>query len=106
MADDARNLKPPQSYEEETEVFDDLTALPLAKDSVTICQLCGCVGRRENFYPRDNKFCSLRCSSSFKRKRSVNWRFVMEGSESLEGYIPLEPLPQLQAWPATLHDLQ
>lgn len=29
----------------------------------------------------------------------------MEGTEHMEGMIPLEPLPQLQQWHATLNDL-
>lgn len=30
----------------------------------------------------------------------------MEGAEHMAGLIPLEPLPQLQHWQATLTDLQ
>ncbi|XP_075974792.1 polycomb protein Sfmbt-like isoform X2 [Anticarsia gemmatalis] len=72
-----------------------------------ICELCGRVGRRGQFYTRNTKFCSLRCHTSNLRRRHCNWRFqLMEGAEHMAGMIPLEPLPQLQHWQATLNDLQ
>nr|XP_021182288.2 polycomb protein Sfmbt [Helicoverpa armigera] len=92
---------------DDTNITDDLTIIPLEKDSFAICELCGRVGRRGQFYPRNNKFCSLRCQASFSRKRNCNWRFrLMEGAEHMADMIPLEPLPQLQHWQATINDLQ
>ncbi|XP_028042322.1 polycomb protein Sfmbt-like isoform X2 [Bombyx mandarina] len=88
-------------------IFDDTSIIPLEKDSFAICELCGRVGRRGQFYPRNNKFCSLRCNASFSRRKHINWRFkLMEGTDHMAGMIPLEPLPQLQQWHATLSDLQ
>ncbi|KAM3963640.1 polycomb protein Sfmbt [Aphomia sociella] len=92
---------------DDNNIVDDLSIVPLEKDSFAICELCGRVGRRSNFYQRYNKFCSLRCYSSSIRRRHCNWRFkLMEGTEHMAGMIPLEPLPQLQQWQATLTDLQ
>ncbi|CAK1540644.1 unnamed protein product [Leptosia nina] len=91
----------------ENYIVDDLSVIPLEKDTFAICELCGRVGRRGQFYPRNNKFCSLRCHASSTRKRHCNWRFkLMEGAEHMAGMIPLEPLPQLQHWQATYSDLQ
>ncbi|XP_045529256.1 polycomb protein Sfmbt-like [Pieris brassicae] len=89
------------------EIVDDLSVVPLEKDSFAICELCGRVGRRNQFYPKNNKFCSFRCHASSTRKKCCNWRFkLMEGAEHMAGMIPLEPLPQLQHWQATYSDLQ
>ncbi|CAH1646531.1 unnamed protein product [Spodoptera littoralis] len=97
---------PPEQLED-TNSTDDLTIIPLEKDSFAICELCGRVGRRGQFYPRNNKFCSLRCHASNTRRRHCNWRFrLMEGAEHMAGMIPLEPLPQLQHWQSTINDLQ
>ncbi|XP_038214551.1 polycomb protein Sfmbt-like [Zerene cesonia] len=88
-------------------IVDDLSIVPLEKDSFAICELCGRVGRRGQFYTRNNKVCSLRCHASSTRKRRCNWRFkLMEGAEHMAGLIPLEPLPQLQHWQATYNDIQ
>ncbi|XP_047987524.1 polycomb protein Sfmbt-like isoform X1 [Leguminivora glycinivorella] len=92
---------------DEDEIVDDLSIVPLDKDSFAICELCGRVGRRRQFYPRNNKFCSLRCHASRTRRKHCSWRFkLMEGAEHMAGLIPLEPLPQLQQWHATLNDIQ
>ncbi|RVE49152.1 hypothetical protein evm_006159 [Chilo suppressalis] len=89
---------------QESHVEDDLSIIPLEKDSFAICELCGRVGRRDYFYLKNNKFCSLRCST---RRRYCNWSFrVMESTEHMAGLIPLEPLPQLQHWQVALNDLQ
>ncbi|CAH0714539.1 unnamed protein product, partial [Brenthis ino] len=91
----------------DNQIIDDLSIIPLNKDSFAICELCGRVGRRGQFYPRNNKFCSLRCHASNSRRRYCNWRFkLMEGAEHMAGLIPLEPLPQLQHWQANFNDLQ
>ncbi|CAG9578938.1 unnamed protein product [Danaus chrysippus] len=89
-------------------ILEDLSIIPLEKDSFAICELCGRVGRRGQFYARNNKFCSLRCHASNNlRRRYCNWRFkLMEGTEHMAGLIPLEPLPQLQHWQANFNDLQ
>ncbi|XP_034826739.1 polycomb protein Sfmbt-like [Maniola hyperantus] len=94
---------------DETNIVDDLSIIPLEKDSFALCEFCGRVGRRGHFYPRNNKFCSLRChnSRSSTKRRYCNWRFkLMEGAEHMAGMIPLEPLPQLQHWQATFNELQ
>ncbi|XP_045768427.1 polycomb protein Sfmbt-like isoform X2 [Maniola jurtina] len=94
---------------DETNIVDDLSIIPLEKDSFALCEFCGRVGKRGQFYPRNNKFCSLRChtSRSNTKRRYCNWRFkLMEGAEHMEGLIPLEPLPQLQHWQATFNELQ
>ncbi|CAG4948999.1 unnamed protein product [Colias eurytheme] len=91
----------------ENYIVDDLSIVPLEKDSFAICELCGRVGRRGQFYTRNNKVCSLRCHASSTRKRRCNWRFkLMEGAEHMAGLIPLEPLPQLQHWQASYNDIQ
>ncbi|XP_064072031.1 polycomb protein Sfmbt isoform X2 [Vanessa tameamea] len=91
----------------DTHIYEDLSIIPLEKDGFAICELCGRVGRRGQFYPRNNKFCSLRCHASSTRRRYCNWRFkLMEGAEHMAGLIPLEPLPQLQHWQANFNDLQ
>ncbi|KAL4705589.1 hypothetical protein ACJJTC_004466 [Scirpophaga incertulas] len=87
--------------------IDNLSIVPLERDSFAICELCGSVGRREHFYFRNNKFCSLRCCTSATRRKHMSWRFkVMESTDHMEGLIPMEPLPQIQQWQATLNDLQ
>ncbi|XP_068632414.1 polycomb protein Sfmbt-like isoform X1 [Battus philenor] len=93
---------------DDTNIADDLTIVPFEKETFAICELCGRVGRRGQFYPRNNKFCSLRCHASKQRRRqNCNWRFkLMEGAEHMAGLIPLEPLPQLQHWQASFNDLQ
>ncbi|XP_039751532.1 polycomb protein Sfmbt-like isoform X1 [Pararge aegeria] len=94
---------------DETNIIDDLSIIPLEKDSFAICEFCGRVGRRGQFYQRNNKFCSLRCHTSRNnsKRRYCNWRFkLMEGTEHMAGLIPLEPLPQLQHWQATFNELQ
>lgn len=74
---------------------------------IAICELCGRVGRRGQFYSRNNKFCSLRCHVSSTRRRYCNWKYkLMEGADHMAGLIPLEPLPQLQHWQETFNDLQ
>ncbi|XP_041982874.1 polycomb protein Sfmbt-like [Aricia agestis] len=89
---------------DESYVVDNLSVIPLEKDSFAICEQCGHVGRRSQFYLRNNKVCSLSCHS---RRRYCNWRFKFtEGTEHMEGLIPLEPLPQLQHWQTTFNDLQ
>lgn len=92
----------------EDSVVDDLSILPLEKDSFAICELCGRIGRREQFYSRNNKFCSVGCHTSRNlRKKRCNWRFrTMEETDHMEGMIPLEPLPQLQTWHASFNDIQ
>ncbi|CAG9785577.1 unnamed protein product [Diatraea saccharalis] len=91
----------------ETHIVEDLSIIPLEKDSFAICELCGRVGRRDNFYSKNNKFCTLRCHASSSRRRYCNWSFkVMESTEHMAGLIPLEPLPQLQHWQVALNDLQ
>ncbi|CAK1600811.1 unnamed protein product [Parnassius mnemosyne] len=93
---------------DDTNIADDLSIVPFGKETFAICELCGRVGRRGQFYTRNNKFCSLRCHASKQgRRRNCNWRFkLMEGAEHMAGLIPLEPLPQLQHWQATFNDLQ
>ncbi|XP_026733149.1 polycomb protein Sfmbt-like [Trichoplusia ni] len=92
---------------DDNDITDDLSIIPLEKDSFAICELCGRVGRRGQFYTRNNKFCSLRCHASNSRRRHCNWRFkLMEGAEHMAGLIPLEPLPQLQHWQATFNEYQ
>ncbi|XP_013142457.1 PREDICTED: polycomb protein Sfmbt-like, partial [Papilio polytes] len=92
---------------EDTDVADELSIVPFDKDTFTLCELCGRVGRRSHFYHRNNQFCSLRCHTSKKRKRDCNWKFeLMEGADHMAGLIPLEPLPQLQHWQAAFTDLQ
>lgn len=106
-AENLGNVINSPAYTDETNITDDLTIIPLEKDSFAICELCGRVGRRGQFYTRNNKFCSLRCHASNTRKRHCNWRFkLMEGAEHMAGMIPLEPLPQLQHWQTTLNELQ
>ncbi|KAL0881053.1 hypothetical protein ABMA27_002186 [Loxostege sticticalis] len=101
------NLNNTTELTDETSIVDDLTIVPLEKNSFAICELCGRVGRRDHFYTRNNRFCSLRCYASSSRRRHCNWRFrIMEGAEHMAGLIPLEPLPQLHQWHATLNDLQ
>ncbi|XP_059046568.1 polycomb protein Sfmbt-like [Achroia grisella] len=101
------NLNTVSDLTDDNNIVDDLSIIPLEKDSFAICELCGRVGRRNNFYQRNNKFCSLRCCTSSTRRRHCNWRFkLMEGTEHMEGMIPLEPLPQLQQWQTALNDLQ
>ncbi|KAJ0175727.1 hypothetical protein K1T71_008886 [Dendrolimus kikuchii] len=106
-SDDAVMSQNLLELEEESNIVDDLTIVPLDKDSFAICELCGRVGRRGQFYHRNNKFCSLRCSVKQKSRRNCIWKFrLMESAEHMAGMIPLEPLPQLQQWQATLNDLQ
>ncbi|XP_072939288.1 polycomb protein Sfmbt-like isoform X2 [Epargyreus clarus] len=102
-----RNLKENNDTTDDNSVVDDLSVIPLEKDSFAICELCGRVGLRGQFYYRNNKFCSLRCSFSSTRRRNCTWKFkLMEGTEHMAGLIPLEPLPQLQHWQATFNELQ
>ncbi|KAJ8730657.1 hypothetical protein PYW08_002070 [Mythimna loreyi] len=106
-AGNVANISNPSVQTDDTNNTDDLSIIPLEKDSFAICELCGRVGRRGQFYPRNNKFCSLRCNASNARRRQCNWRFrLMEGAEHMAGMIPLEPLPQLQHWQTSLNDLQ
>ncbi|KAJ2950138.1 hypothetical protein O0L34_g11488 [Tuta absoluta] len=93
---------------DEQNIVDDLTIVPLQKDGFTLCEFCGRVGRRNNFYTKNTNFCSPQCQkSSVRKKHKYNWKFkLMESSEHMAGMIPLEPLPQLQQWHATLNDLQ
>lgn len=93
--------------EDDSNIIDDLSIVPLEKDSFAICELCGRVGRRGQFYQRNNRFCSLRCYSSQNRKRNCIWKFrLLQSAEHMAGMIPLEPLPQLEQWQATFNDLQ
>ncbi|XP_013183129.2 polycomb protein Sfmbt [Amyelois transitella] len=104
---DAMNVSYSTDISEENNIVDNLSIIPLEKDSFAICELCGLVGRRGQFYVRNNKFCSLRCHSSSTRRRNYNWRFkLMEGTDHMAGMIPLEPLPQLQQWQVNYNDLQ
>ncbi|XP_053612673.1 polycomb protein Sfmbt-like [Plodia interpunctella] len=104
---DAVNVSNSIDLSEENNIVDHPSIIPLEKDSFAICEFCGFVGRRGQFYTRNNKVCSLRCHVSSTRRRHFNWRFkLMEGTEHMAGMIPLEPLPQLQQWQATYSDLQ
>ncbi|XP_026331037.1 polycomb protein Sfmbt-like isoform X2 [Hyposmocoma kahamanoa] len=103
---DLNSCKSVDIIDEQT-VVDDLSIVPLERHGFGICECCGRVGRVRDFYIKNNKVCSLQCHKSCTSKRHrYNWKFkLMEGTEHMEGMIPLEPLPQLQQWHATLNDL-
>lgn len=79
------------------EIGDTLSIIPSNSDSFAVCELCGTVGDKRFFNQRDNRYCSLKCCISAKRRKYLNCTYkVLDSSAQMAGKIPAEPMPMLQ----------
>ncbi|XP_045612605.2 MBT domain-containing protein 1 isoform X3 [Procambarus clarkii] len=54
----ALKLKTPIAYQKDT----DLSAIPIMREGMAVCEKCGAIGVKHAFYGKERKFCSLACA--------------------------------------------
>ncbi|XP_045124408.1 MBT domain-containing protein 1-like isoform X3 [Portunus trituberculatus] len=54
----ALKLKTPIAYQKDT----DLSAIPIMREGMAVCEKCGAIGVKHAFYGKERKFCSLSCA--------------------------------------------